>query len=112
VSNLPSKPPEVAQAHRDICGRVNCEYLDKIDYSDPCSFCPNGHFPRYATDSDCPNRGDVVALIAQPIAKAIDFIFQTDIASCSGCKQERVDLNAGMSFWDATLKRMKGTKDE
>lgn len=54
------------------------------------------------------NTGNLVALMAQPIAKGIDRVFGTNTANCSGCRQMQEDLNAGMSFLDATIKRMKG----
>jgi hypothetical protein len=38
--------------------------------------------------------GDIVHRIAQPIAKGIDYVFQTDIQHCSGCAQRREWLNA------------------
>lgn len=41
------KPPEVAEIHRSICESGQCEFLDRIDYTDPCAFCPNGHFGRH-----------------------------------------------------------------
>jgi hypothetical protein len=37
--------------------------------------------------------GDVVAAVAQPIAKGLDAIFQTKIADCDGCKARRTQLN-------------------
>lgn len=37
--------------------------------------------------------GDVVASIAQPIARAIDKVAGTKIAECGGCKRRREALN-------------------
>jgi hypothetical protein len=37
--------------------------------------------------------GDVVAAIAQPIAKAIDAVAHTNIQNCGGCKKRRAALN-------------------
>ena len=40
--------------------------------------------------------GDAIATVAQPIAKAFDWAFNTNVAGCSGCKQMQSNLNAGM----------------
>lgn len=37
--------------------------------------------------------GDVVALAAQPIARAIDKVLGTDIEHCGGCAERRENLN-------------------
>jgi hypothetical protein len=37
--------------------------------------------------------GDLVASIAQPIAKAIDAVAHTNIQNCGGCKKRREMLN-------------------
>jgi hypothetical protein len=38
--------------------------------------------------------GDAVALIAQPIARAIDRVAGTNVAGCGGCAKRRAKLNA------------------
>lgn len=40
--------------------------------------------------------GDVVAAVAQPIAKAIDLVAGTDIEHCGGCADRRRALNAAV----------------
>lgn len=42
--------------------------------------------------------GDVVALVAQPIAKTIDKVFHTNVAGCGGCKQRQQKLNELVPF--------------
>jgi hypothetical protein len=37
--------------------------------------------------------GDVVALVAQPIARAIDAVAGTNLKECGGCKQRQAKLN-------------------
>ena len=41
------------EARRRSCAFSRCSYLDKIDYDDPASFCPNGHFGLH----DAPKHG-------------------------------------------------------
>jgi hypothetical protein len=41
---MPPKPHRVAITHRHICYLAKCQYLDKINYEDPCLVCPEGHF--------------------------------------------------------------------
>ncbi len=42
--------------------------------------------------------GDVVALVAQPVARAIDRVAGTNIEHCSGCAKRRAALNAAVPF--------------
>lgn len=48
--------------------------------------------------NECPQAsfglGDAVALVAQPIAKAIDAVAGTNIKQCGGCAKRREALNA------------------
>lgn len=51
-------------------------------------------------------------MIAQPIAKAIDTVFHTNIQSCSGCKSMTLNLNQGMGFGEAIYDRFWPKKKE
>lgn len=42
--------------------------------------------------------GDVVAFVAQPIAKAIDGVAGTNLHTCGGCSQRRESLNQAFPF--------------
>lgn len=42
--------------------------------------------------------GDVVALIANPIAKTLDAVAQTNISGCGGCAQRQAALNKAVPF--------------
>lgn len=42
--------------------------------------------------------GDVVAVVAQPIARAIDRAAGTNVAGCSGCKKRQDALNDLVPF--------------
>lgn len=44
--------------------------------------------------------GDLVAVVAQPIAKAIDHVTggRTNVASCGGCKSRQEALNKAVPF--------------
>jgi len=37
--------------------------------------------------------GDVVAIVAQPVAKAIDAVAGTKLSACGGCQKRRNKLN-------------------
>jgi hypothetical protein len=37
--------------------------------------------------------GDAIAVVAQPIARAIDRIAGTDVAHCKGCAKRKAALN-------------------
>lgn len=42
--------------------------------------------------------GDLVAVVAQPIAKGIDHVFGTDIQHCKGCMSRQSILNHLVPF--------------
>lgn len=43
--------------------------------------------------------GDVVAAVAEPIAKASDAVFKTKLKGCSACRKRREMLNTLMPFY-------------
>lgn len=42
--------------------------------------------------------GDVVAAVAQPIARMIDAVAGTNVQGCGGCKKRQEALNKAMPF--------------
>ncbi len=42
--------------------------------------------------------GDVVAFVAMPLAKAIDFAFGTDLQNCGGCADRQEKMNEFLPF--------------
>jgi len=42
--------------------------------------------------------GDAVELLAQPIAKAIDAVFNTHVQGCSSCQKRKAELNELVPF--------------
>ena len=46
-----------------------------------------------ATESSQVGLGDVVHLVAAPVAKAIDKVAGTNLQNCSGCNRRRETLN-------------------
>lgn len=50
-------------------------------------------------------KGDLIALVAQPIARGIDSVFATNLRGCPGCKTMQNNLNLGMSLTDAVIER-------
>ena len=47
--------------------------------------------------------GDIVAIVAQPIARAIDAIAGTNIANCGGCAKRRQAMNEAMPLTNPHL---------
>jgi hypothetical protein len=41
-----------------------------------------------------PGLGDIVAAVAQPVAKVIDRVAHTNLANCAGCKRRQEWLNS------------------
>jgi len=56
--------------------------------------------------------GDKIASVAQPIARTIDRVSETNVAGCSGCKKMRDNLNSGMSLIDAIYERWFKAKEK
>lgn len=42
--------------------------------------------------------GDLVALVAQPIAKAIDAVAKTNVSGCNACQKRREAMNNALPF--------------
>ena len=89
-----SSAPERQERAR-ICGtcakRAGCDSATKPAFAETA--CPLSLWPNRLEGV-----GDVVAAVAQPVARAIDGAFGTDLANCSGCKDRRAWLNKKMPF--------------
>jgi hypothetical protein len=88
-------PTEVIEVRSDTCNlcESKCGIADDADVKrDPCSSCPLNKWGKYGK---CQNfgLGDVIAVVAQPIAKAIDSVAGTNIQGCGACKQRQEALN-------------------
>ncbi len=103
--------PGVIQVRRDICQDCAqaCDVRDTINHADPCAACPLGIWHAVGNcegDSSEPMRGlgDAVALIANPIARAIDAATgnRMGLSKCGGCKARQAALNKSFPFRDAT----------
>jgi hypothetical protein len=57
-------------------------------------------------------KGDVIASVAQPFAKGIDWALNTDLSNCAGCKTMITNLNAGMPLWEALYDRFWPSQQE
>lgn len=95
-----SKPASVARVHREICDRQRCDHLDKINYLDPYSACPNGHFGPYLNAEDSSKQriglGDIVEKLGKPIARALKLPCLDKAGNLrpeSGCAKRRDALN-------------------
>lgn len=90
---------------RDSCTEKCSAFLaGTLNHADPHEKCPRqGWILAWGCyGSGCRDRsatkptglGDVVAAVAQPIARAIDAALGTKISGCGGCKKRRETLNA------------------
>lgn len=51
--------------------------------------------------------GDMVAAVAQPIARAADAVLGTSVANCGGCKSRQAKLNSvGQSISETVRKHL------
>jgi len=97
--------PPIIRARANIC-RVcadPCPERDTLNLADGCTACPRRiwHAVECADDSPpAPMRGlgDVVALVANPIARAMDATLGTKIVGCGGCAKRQAALNKALPF--------------
>jgi hypothetical protein len=61
----------------------------KLAIADRDSVCELNRWPKISTVG----LGDVVAFIAEPMARAIDKVARTKLAGCAGCNKRRQFLN-------------------
>jgi hypothetical protein len=69
----------------------------------PSHHAPRNPQPQAPRKSPIENRklsglGDAIALIAKPIARAVDRVAKTDLQNCNKCKQRQARLNAAVPF--------------
>lgn len=117
-------PLGVVEVRREICGHCPAKcapfIAGELFHAEPCAQCPAsprrwgpyGQCGKYAANhlptpapvvAPAPaavaqgfGLGDLVATVAQPIAKAIDAVAGTNVAGCGGCAQRRAALNKAM----------------
>jgi hypothetical protein len=64
-----------------------------------CGAAPAGVFaPSHPSPLSLTGLGDLVAVVAQPIARTIDRVAGTKLQTCGGCKARQVKLNAAIPF--------------
>lgn len=91
-------PQGVIIARQGICAAcpTPCaqQLAGEIRHADPCERCPVNP-PRWNVYGRCRNfgLGDAVAVVAQPIARAIDAVAGTNLQGCGGCAKRREALN-------------------
>lgn len=95
--------PAVIQIRRDICKDCTraCEVRATINHADPCAECPFRVFHRHSDcDPDDPKQlrglGDVVAIIANPIAKVLRI--DPKKCGCHGPNGRQAWLNKAVPF--------------
>jgi len=108
-----SVPTAVQGIRADICSRcpTPCEnQQNPAWHATDCASCPLEHetYPqRWHTWGACAESapptelrgiGDAVALVAQPIARAIDAALGTNVQGCGGCKARQAALNQALPF--------------
>ncbi len=111
------KLPEGVFAVRSrICATclTPCELQHHAEFhAEICASCPLprrrwGHYGKCSPEPEKEGHiglGDVVAGIANPIARASDAIFGTKISGCGGCAKRRAALNALVPDISKPIKR-------
>lgn len=91
------KPVHV-RFRQKVCERCPspCEALlsARIRFSDESATCPLNRWPKVRLRTV--GLGDVVAAVAQPIARGIDAVAGTKLAGCGSCAKRKERLNAAM----------------
>lgn len=91
-------PRSVVLGRQSVCRTcpTPCNPSERPDPTAPESRCPLPA-PRWRSWEEIrPRRGlgDAVAVVAQPIARAVDAVLGTDLENCGGCRRRRAALNA------------------
>lgn len=60
--------------------------------------------PNYSNENKMRGVGDIVAKVAQPIAKGLDKVLGTHIQGCGGCKKRQEKLNQVFPFNNTSSK--------
>lgn len=101
-------PPAIFEVRAAICAKcpTPCAARSDVDFQTArCARCPL-KAPRWSNYGSCRDEaptapptakhfglGDLVAKVAQPIAKAIDAVAGTNVQGCGGCKKRQEALN-------------------
>jgi hypothetical protein len=103
------KPDYVARLQRSICAREHCEYLDKINYRDPCAACPNGHWGQYEASKcqdgtspiEAPNLNGLFPQSSGPGTELKDLLHKFGFTPAKQCKcaQHITEMNAKGIQW-------------
>lgn len=95
----PELPEGVLTVRRDLCLScpMPCAHQHALEhYGRVASVCPLP-IPRWSRYGRAGRAtlglGDLVAAVAQPIARGIDAVAGTRVAECGGCKKRRESLN-------------------
>lgn len=97
-------PTHISNHRRELCSQClsPCENQKNADFHKlDSSVCPIGRFGAFTTSQ--PDRrprglGDVVEVIAKPIAKASDSLLKTKFVGCAACAKRRDKLNNLVPF--------------
>jgi hypothetical protein len=95
MNETPRSSASERQERARICGtcasRPGCDSASKPALAETA--CPQSLWPDRMRGA-----GDIVAAVAQPVARVIDGAFGTDLANCSGCQDRRDWLNKKLPF--------------
>ena len=103
-TKMPATIPRIRRSICALCDDKCADYIaGQIDHNNPRAQCGRAWPSRWGCYGKCndptmqpaPPRGlgDLVAAVAQPIARAIDALAGTKIQGCGGCAARREALN-------------------
>jgi hypothetical protein len=98
-------PYNIVNYRREQCERcpTPCEFQYDLRFrSNGDSSCPLNKWMKYQTYARPGKRfngaGDVIALFAQPVAGAIDYVLNTKVRKCAACAKRKEMLNQMLPF--------------
>lgn len=96
-------PHNIANYRRELCNgcKTPCEFQkDEAFRAEGDNACPIGKWGTYKlfVRNKIKGAGDLVALVAQPIAGAIDKVFKTKVKTCAACAKRKEMLNHLVPF--------------
>jgi hypothetical protein len=86
---------DIVEGRKSICARCDaqCDAFKSgaINHADPKAYCPRPWPSRWSAARF--GLGDLVSSVAEPIARASDAIFKTNLVGCEPCAKRREALN-------------------
>jgi len=92
---MPMIQDHIVEGRQSICARCDAQcdafQAGAINHADPKAYCPRPWPSRWGATRF--GLGDLVSVVAEPIARVSDNLFKTNLVGCETCAKRRETLN-------------------